>query len=610
MPIRKIKAGLVLTKDVDEFVGEPGYLFYDESPNGDKTLRISDGVTPGGVTFLNALGSASSDSTVTNLLYSSDSTAVQIQDNFVPTEDNVYSLGTPDKRFSEIHVAEGSIFLGSLVLKDRGDGAMQVFQSDGVTPADIIYAKEHTISILGDDSTGTAFNLDNSIKFRGTGGITVSVSGDDVTIDGSGVAGGGGSSTLTVSDDASTTTEITTGQDTLKFAGGNNITTSLTGDTLTIDGPDTGFTFVGDDSTGTAFDTTTAPSIRFLGAGNVSVAVSGSNVIITGSGAGGSATYTQDTAPANPSDGETWFDTDSGGLYVFVEEAGTGQWIETGSAGTTLDVDGVDSIRFAADDSTSTAVRTSETLSILGGNNIETSITPEGEIRISSTGSSVITDDTAPSSPSDGDLWYDTDSGGFYVRVVEGASANWIEVGSSGSQGPQIFTQDDSPSVSANGDLWYDTDAGALYIRIVEGSNAVWVETAGTGQSGGGGITSVAADATPELGGNLNANSYNINNVSTISVATNGNPGVDPATDSGVGYIYAKGATAELFVKDGAGNITQISPHNEDAEWIYYSENVRTGKRVKVNMEKMIRRLEEITGETFFEIDEPNKLKP
>ena len=36
----------------------------------------------------------------------------------------------------------------------------------------------------------------------------------------------------------------------------------------------------------------------------------------------------------------------------------------------------------------------------------------------------------------------------------------------------------------------------------------------------------------------------------------------------------------------------------------YYSENSITGKRFKVNMEKMIRKLEEITGEDFIEIDE------
>jgi hypothetical protein len=171
------------------------------------------------------------------------------------------------------------------------------------------------------------------------------------------------------------------------------------------------------------------------------------------------------------------------------------------------------------------------------------------------------------------------------------------------------LTQDDSPSTPSNGDLWWDTDAGSLYIYVVESGYGNWVETAGSGQAGGGGITSVSADSSPTLGGNLDANSNNITNIATLSIATNGNPGSDPATDSGVGYIYAKGSTASIFVKDGGGAITQISPHNDDGEWVYYSENVRTGKKVKVNMEKMIRKLEEITGESFFEIDEPHKLK-
>lgn len=79
--------------------------------------------------------------------------------------------------------------------------------------------------------------------------------------------------------------------------------------------------------------------------------------------------------------------------------------------------------------------------------------------------------------------------------------------------------------------------------------------------------------------------------------------GSDPATVADNAHIYAKDVTAsaEVFVRDEAGNVTQISPHNKEGDWVYYSENVKTGKRVKVNMEKMIRRLEEITGETFFE---------
>ena len=77
----------------------------------------------------------------------------------------------------------------------------------------------------------------------------------------------------------------------------------------------------------------------------------------------------------------------------------------------------------------------------------------------------------------------------------------------------------------------------------------------------------------------------------------------DPSIETDFAHIYAKdvASSAELFVKDEAGNVTQISPHNKEGDWIYWSENVKTGKKVKVNMEKMIKRLEVITGETFFE---------
>ena len=66
-------------------------------------------------------------------------------------------------------------------------------------------------------------------------------------------------------------------------------------------------------------------------------------------------------------------------------------------------------------------------------------------------------------------------------------------------------------------------------------------------------------------------------------------------------HIYAldDSASAEVYVKDEAGNATKISPHNEKGEWEYYSKNTVTGKTVRVNMEKMIRKLEEFTGESF-----------
>ena len=77
----------------------------------------------------------------------------------------------------------------------------------------------------------------------------------------------------------------------------------------------------------------------------------------------------------------------------------------------------------------------------------------------------------------------------------------------------------------------------------------------------------------------------------------------DPSLLLNHAHIYSKldSGTAEMYVRDSDGNVTKISPHNTEGEWEYFSRNTRTGKVVKVNMEKMIRKLEEITGESFME---------
>ena len=108
-------------------------------------------------------------------------------------------------------------------------------------------------------------------------------------------------------------------------------------------------------------------------------------------------------------------------------------------------------------------------------------------------------------------------------------------------------------------------------------------------------------DTQPFLGGDLNTNGNGIIGPVHMEVLAS-----DPSGVTNRATIYAKdvSSSAELFVRDEAGNVTQISPHNSEGEWTYYSENNITGKRFKVNMEKMIRRLEEITGEDFIEIDE------
>ena len=68
-------------------------------------------------------------------------------------------------------------------------------------------------------------------------------------------------------------------------------------------------------------------------------------------------------------------------------------------------------------------------------------------------------------------------------------------------------------------------------------------------------------------------------------------------------YLYAKDDASEshIYTMDEGGNETKLGPHNEDGEWEFYSRNVKTGKVMRVNMERMIKKLEEFTGENFIE---------
>ena len=75
-------------------------------------------------------------------------------------------------------------------------------------------------------------------------------------------------------------------------------------------------------------------------------------------------------------------------------------------------------------------------------------------------------------------------------------------------------------------------------------------------------------------------------------------------------YLYAKNVSGgaddgqtHLFTMDEGGNETQLGPHNNDNEWEFYSRNVKTGKVIRINMERMIKKLEKFTGETFIEYE-------
>jgi hypothetical protein len=118
-----------------------------------------------------------------------------------------------------------------------------------------------SITLVDDTSSSTTISLGESLKLSGDTGITTTISGDTINIDlddttvtpntyGSSTAvpvltidqqgritsatTSSISSDLTIVDDTSTAATITLGSDTLKIVGSGGLTTSITGDTLTL----------------------------------------------------------------------------------------------------------------------------------------------------------------------------------------------------------------------------------------------------------------------------------------------------------------------------------------------------------------------------------------
>jgi hypothetical protein len=83
-----------------------------------------------------------------------------------------------------------------------------------------------------------------------------------------------------------------------------------------------------------------------------------------------------------------------------------------------------------------------------------------------------------------------------------------------------------------------------------------------------------------------------------------GDNGGDPTPNTGSNQagIYAKdvSGTTEMFAVDEAGNAPQLTSHDpETGEWYFYSRNVKTGRVLRVDMERMVRFLCEHHGEDW-----------
>ncbi len=108
------------------------------------------------------------------------------------------------------------------------------------------------------------------------------------------------------------------------------------------------------------------------------------------------------------------------------------------------------------------------------------------------------------------------------------------------------------------------------------------------------GVARLVIDSVGNIG--FNTDNFDATAVDVIAIANGTAPGAGTADQS---YFYAKdvSTSSEMFVMDEAGNETQISPHNAEGDWEFFSRNVNTGKTVRINMMDLVRTVESLSGE-------------
>ena len=109
----------------------------------------------------------------------------------------------------------------------------------------------------------------------------------------------------------------------------------------------------------------------------------------------------------------------------------------------------------------------------------------------------------------------------------------------------------------------------------------------------------IVIDSKGNVRVNVDAGGQTLNTsaLGTIALHNGTAPG---AGTTNTAVLYA--ISGELKTMDALGNETLLSPHPEGSEdWVFYSKNVETGKTVKIQMEKLMKKLNDLLGEDLYE---------
>jgi hypothetical protein len=239
--------------------------------------------------------------------------------------DNSPQLGGDlDVLTRRITTSEGNT---GVVIEGNGNGPVTL--KSGAADRFVVSPTQLTAGFLG-TAAAPAYSFiadpDTGLLSPGANELALSTGGTArLTIDASGnvaVPGGlsqGGNNVLTTAGGAVTGDVTLNAQSDLRFADADS------SNWVAFQGPAT----VSSNVTWTlpAADGTTGQVLSTNGSGALSWATA------SGGGGGGASVTTSDTAPTSPADGDLWYDSVGGRLYVYYEDPNTSQWVDAAPQG-------------------------------------------------------------------------------------------------------------------------------------------------------------------------------------------------------------------------------------------------------------------------------------
>ena len=230
------------------------------------------------------------------------------------------------------------------------------------------------MTFVGDDSTGSTLSVNETLKIAGASNISTAVSGDTVTITGPDLSSYITNSPITVVGDDSTGTTLNTGE-TIKIAGSNNISTAVSGDTVTITGSK--------DINVNSISSTDSSAVQLNDDLNASGTITAANFVTHGTSGNITGVNNIEVNQISSNDSSAIQINDgvniagvlsvSGNVISNVSDPVTDQDAATKNY-VDSKVNASNTLTIADDTSTTSAINLDNTLQVVGGNTISTSI--------------------------------------------------------------------------------------------------------------------------------------------------------------------------------------------------------------------------------------------